>query len=91
LQSLKASFRTAPLLIHVNTSKPFVLETNVFNFAIGVVLSQLGKYNLLHHVNSFILKLEHLQLQMLSIIPNDITLLYQIHENLKKIPFVIGI
>jgi hypothetical protein len=40
-----------PLLIHVDPSKPFVLWTNVSNFAISVVPSQLGKNNLFHLVN----------------------------------------
>jgi hypothetical protein len=37
-QSLQASFTTTPLLIHVNPSKPFVLETDVFDFALGAIL-----------------------------------------------------
>jgi hypothetical protein len=40
----------APFFIHVNPSNPFVWETNIFDFAISVMLSQLGKDNLLHHV-----------------------------------------
>jgi len=47
---LKASFTTAPLLIHANPSKPFVLETNASNFALNVVLSQPRKDNLFHLV-----------------------------------------
>jgi hypothetical protein len=38
-QSLKASFIITPLLIHVDLSKSFVLETNAFDFALGAVLS----------------------------------------------------
>jgi hypothetical protein len=49
-QSLKASFMTSPLFIHAYISKPFVLEMDVSNFAIGNVLSQLGKNNLFHLV-----------------------------------------
>jgi len=41
----------APLLIRVNLSKPFVWETNTSNFVIGAMLSQLGKYNLLHPID----------------------------------------
>jgi hypothetical protein len=48
---LKASFTTIPLLIHANLSKPFVLETNVSNFVVGIMLSELEQDNLLHHVN----------------------------------------
>jgi hypothetical protein len=56
---LKAFFTTAPLLIHVDLSKPFVLEMDTFDFALGVVLSQLEEDNLLHpigfHFVSFLL------------------------------------
>jgi len=34
-QFLKVSFMTTPLLIHVNLFKPFILVTDVSNFAIG--------------------------------------------------------
>jgi hypothetical protein len=40
----------APLLIHANPSKPFVLEMDAFDFALSVVLSQLGVDNLLHPI-----------------------------------------
>ncbi len=43
LQILKASFTTTPLLIHVNPSKHLVLEMNDSDFAISVILLQLGK------------------------------------------------
>jgi hypothetical protein len=45
---LKASFTTTPFITHVDPSKPFVLEMNTFNFALGVILSQLRENNLLH-------------------------------------------
>ncbi len=48
---MKASFTTTPFLIHVNRSKPFVLETDVFDFVVGAMLSQLGEKNLLHLVD----------------------------------------
>jgi len=51
-QYLEASFMIDPLLICANISKPFVLETDAFNFAIGAMFSQLGKNNLLHIVYS---------------------------------------
>jgi hypothetical protein len=38
---LEASFTTTPLLIHANPSKSFVLETNVFNFALGTCFHNL--------------------------------------------------
>jgi hypothetical protein len=50
-QSLKASFMTATLLIHPDLSKPFVLETEISDFVVGDMLSQLGKNNLLHLVD----------------------------------------
>jgi hypothetical protein len=37
-------------LIHVNLSKFFVLETDAFDLALGVVLSQLGKNTLFHPI-----------------------------------------
>ncbi len=50
-QSLKTSFTTTPLFIHVNLSIPFVLEVNTLNFTIGVMLSQLGKEIFFHPVD----------------------------------------
>ncbi len=50
-QSLKVFFTIASFLIQAYFSKPFVLETDTSDFAIGVILSQLGKNNLLHLVN----------------------------------------
>jgi len=41
----------APLLIHANLSKPFVLEMEASDFTIGIVLSQLGKHNLLRPID----------------------------------------
>jgi hypothetical protein len=61
-QSLKAFFMTVTLLIHVDPSKLFVFETAVFDFAIGVVLSQLGKYNLLHHVDFYSCKFSFMEI-----------------------------
>jgi hypothetical protein len=37
-------------LIHVDLAKPFVLEIDTFDFALGVVLSQLGEDNLFHPI-----------------------------------------
>jgi hypothetical protein len=51
IQNLKTSFITYPLLIHVGCFKSFVLETKRFKFVVGTILSQLGKDNVLHHVN----------------------------------------
>jgi len=41
---------TTPLWIHANLSKPFVLEMDVFDFALSVILSQLKEDNLLRIV-----------------------------------------
>jgi hypothetical protein len=49
--SLKASFTTTPLLIHVDPSRPFILEMNIFRFIIGVILSQFGNDNLFHRID----------------------------------------
>jgi hypothetical protein len=39
-QYLKASFTTAPLLIHVDPPKPFVSKTDASDYALSVVFSQ---------------------------------------------------
>ncbi len=52
-QYLNVSSITTPFFIHATHSKPFVLKTNVFDFTIGVMLSQLGEDNFLHHVNFY--------------------------------------
>jgi hypothetical protein len=49
-QLLKVYLMTPPFLIHVDLSKPFVLETNVFDFVIGTVLSQLGEHKFFHPI-----------------------------------------
>ncbi len=50
-QSLKVLFMNTPLLIHVDPSKPFVLNMNAFDFIICIILSQLEENNLLHFVD----------------------------------------
>jgi len=62
-QFFRVFFTTAPLLIHVDPMKPFVLEINAFDFALNVILSQLGKDNLFHPIdfvliNSLLLRLQ---------------------------------
>jgi hypothetical protein len=42
-QYLKAYFMFIPILIHVNPSKPFVLEMEAFDFVAGTVFSELGE------------------------------------------------
>jgi hypothetical protein len=50
---LKASFTNTSFFIHANPSKPFVLDMDAFDFALGIVLSQPKKYNLLHLVGFY--------------------------------------
>jgi len=49
-QSLKASFSMTSLLIHVDFSKPCVLEMDASEFALGAILSQPREDKLLHLV-----------------------------------------
>ena len=39
--ALKAAFTSAPILAHVDPSRPFIMETDASDFALGAVLSQL--------------------------------------------------
>jgi len=59
----------APLLIHVNLSKPFVLKMDASDFAIGTILSQLEEDNLLHLVGFHSCKFFHAKIN------------YKIHDN----------
>ena len=49
-ETLKKAFTTAPILLHADPTKPFFLETDASDFALGAVLSQIGEDNLLHPV-----------------------------------------
>jgi hypothetical protein len=44
------TFTFAPILIHLDLAKPFIVETNVSDFALGAILSQFGIDGLLHPV-----------------------------------------
>jgi hypothetical protein len=46
--TLKKAFTTAPILIHADPSKPYTLETDASNFAIGAILSQPDAEGVLH-------------------------------------------
>jgi hypothetical protein len=47
-QTLKKAFISAPILVHANSSKPFFLETDALDFALGSILSQYGENGRLH-------------------------------------------
>jgi len=51
-----------PLLIHLNPSKPFVLEMDVVDFRVGVVFSQLGEDNFLHPIGFHSCKCFHVEI-----------------------------
>ena len=55
-QDLKATFTTTPILVHLDFSKPFYMETNASNFALGVVLSQERNERRLHLVAFYSIK-----------------------------------
>jgi hypothetical protein len=48
--SLKKAFSSAPILIHVDFSKPFFLETDASDYALGAILSQYGDDGHLHPI-----------------------------------------
>jgi len=49
-ETLKKAFTTAPILMHPNFQKPFFLETDASNFALGAILSQPDKDGPLHPI-----------------------------------------
>jgi hypothetical protein len=51
------AFTCAPILIHPNPAKPFIVETDALNFALGAILSQFGIDGLLHPVAFYSRKL----------------------------------
>jgi hypothetical protein len=94
---LKASFTTTPFFIHANPSKPFVLEVDASNFALGGVLSQFKEDNLFdpisfcfHEIKYEIHKNELLAImddfeewcQLFEGVQHEITMYYN-HKNLQ--------
>jgi hypothetical protein len=51
------AFTSTPILIHPNLAKPFIVETDASDFALGAILSQFGIYGLLHRVAFYSWKL----------------------------------
>ncbi|MCO5585599.1 hypothetical protein L7F22_039534 [Adiantum nelumboides] len=49
-QALKQAFTTASILIHADPTKPFILETDASDFALGAILSQVGDDGRAHPV-----------------------------------------
>ena len=49
-EALKKAFTTVPILIHPDFQKPFFLESDASDFALGAVLSQLSEDGRLHPV-----------------------------------------
>ena len=50
LKELKKRLITSPILLHPDITKPFIVECDASNYAIGAVLSQRDKDNNLHPV-----------------------------------------
>ena len=49
-KSLKKAFTSAPILAHVDPEKPFIIEVDASEFALGSILSQRGNDEKLHLV-----------------------------------------
>jgi hypothetical protein len=45
---LKISYIIAPLLIHEDLSRPFILDMDSFDFALNAILSHIKAYNFFH-------------------------------------------
>ena len=49
-ETLKKAFTSAPILAHVDLGKPFIIEADTSDFALGSILSQQGDDEKLHPV-----------------------------------------
>jgi hypothetical protein len=47
---LKQAFTSAPILVHVDLDKPFIIEADASDFSLGSILSQIVDNNKLHQV-----------------------------------------
>jgi len=56
------AFTSAPILIHPDPAKPFIVETDASNFALGAILSQFGIDGLLHPVAFYSRKLTNAEI-----------------------------
>ncbi len=54
---LKMAFTSAPILMHPDPTKPFIVETDASDFALGAILSQFGIDGLLHPIAFYSRKL----------------------------------
>jgi hypothetical protein len=54
---LKMAFTSTPILIHPDPAKPFIMETDASDFALGAIISQFGIDGLLHLVAFYSRKL----------------------------------
>ncbi len=63
--TLKMAFTSAPILIHPDPAKPFIVETDASDFALGAILSQFGTDGLLHPVAFYSQKLTSAEINYL--------------------------
>ena len=49
-ENLKRAFTSAPILLHADLEKPFIIEADASDFAIGSILSQVGDDGKLHPI-----------------------------------------
>ena len=54
-QNLKTTFTMESILIHPNFSKPFFLESDAYDYALGAILSQNGEDRRLYTVYKIVL------------------------------------
>jgi hypothetical protein len=67
--TLKMAFTSAPILIHPDPAKPFIVETDVSDFALGAIPSQFGIDGLLHPIAFYSRKLTSAEIN------------YQVYDN----------